>query len=304
MWLTPSSSMAPAYDAAWDDGQCSAATSARQSAPPATTKTDGPTRTAAVTAPVGPAAVCVDGASPTSTTFTCPPSATTAVSVPSTSRGAARRSASATRIGGRPVTRLHVPSAKRHSASAPSAVPATAHVAFAQRIAFAVPALPASGSTVLFQPAASGPERHTTGTCPPPAPVPTCHPATTTPGPNPVAAVGNATSARVLCRGVPVEGRRTQSSPLGVHTATSSPASALSHEPTTAEPAGVSTASMRSPAPQPPKVLNACACSATPAAEPVHTLHRTLPCAPPRSPPMARIRVLSAAREYQDAVRP
>ena len=60
----------------------------------------------------------------------------------------------------------------------------------------------------------------------------------------------------------------------------------------------------RAAAPQPPKVLNACACSATPLPEPVQTLHRTLPCAPPRSPPMARIRVLSAAREYQDAVRP
>ena len=114
-------------------------------------------------------------------------------------------------------------------------MPATAQVAFAQRIAFAVPALPASGSTALSHPAASGPDRHTTGTWPPPAPVPTCQPAATTPGPNPVAAVGNATSARVLCRGVPVEGRLTQSSPFGVHTATSSPASALSQEPTTAE---------------------------------------------------------------------
>ena len=108
----------------------------------------------------------------------------------------------------------------------------------------------------------------------------------------------------MLASGVPVESMRDQVSPSAVQTARSRPAPELCHDPTSAAASGASTPSIRSPAPQPPKVLNACGCSRTPVTDPLHTLQRTLPCAPPRSPPTARTRRPSETTEYQAAVRP
>ena len=86
-----------------------------------------------------------DVVSPTSMISTCPGRTTISDSDPSGSSGAASRSESPTGIGGRPATRLHRPSASRHSARLPSTCPVTAHVVAAQRIADAVPALPGVG---------------------------------------------------------------------------------------------------------------------------------------------------------------
>ena len=290
MWLTPSSSMGPAWSSA---GQWRAAAFGL---PQPVTRHDEHRRADADRRrdrPVGPAAFCVDVVSPTSTTLTCPWSATTSVSDPSD-----------VERGGEPVG---VPDRDRREAC-DAAPPAVAEAPQRQRCRppFPPPRMswPRTGSPSRCPPCRVG--QH--GLVPPrrvrpglphhrglaaartgrdlPArhhrrPARTRSPRSRTPR-----------SARVLCSGVPVEDRRTQASPCGVHTATSRPASSLCHDPTTAAPPGTSTASIRSPAPQPPKVLNACACSATPVARagpdaPAHVAVRAAPVAADREDPGA-----------------
>jgi hypothetical protein len=110
---------------------------------------------------------------------------------------------------------------------------------------------------------------------------------------------------RVLASAEPAEDLRFQSSPVAVQTAMSEPAAALCQDPISNGPPAVNTAPIRSPAPQPPNVENAWMCSATPdSGGPVHTLQRTLPCAPPFSPPIPSTRSPSPVSAYQFAEAP
>ncbi|MFC7615712.1 hypothetical protein ACFQV2_21660 [Actinokineospora soli] len=119
------------------------------------------------------------------------------------------------------------------------------------------------------------------------------------------AEIGNPISSRLLSSAVPADGCRVATCFAStVHTATSIAALSLSHAPTTSGPDGARTPPVKSPAPYPPKVLNPCLRSITPSYAPVHMLQRTLPCAPPRSPPTATTRSPSPATDHHRATRP